>query len=413
MPLRFLYNILINVAWFGLKVIAFFNGKIKLFVQGRKKTFSILKAKLNENDQTIWMHVASLGEFEQGLPILERLRSKYPEHELVLSFFSPSGYEVKKDTSAADVVVYLPMDSNAKVKRLLDLVNPKLAIFVKYEVWPNYLYHLKKRNIPTILVSAIFSDRQIYFKSIGGFMRKSLRKFDHYFVQDDKSKKLLESIGIKNSSIGGDTRLDRVSEILKRNNQLDFMDRFKNNQLCLVAGSTWPEDEKILINYINTATEKVKFVIAPHEIKSAHIDKIASALEKPAVRYSELDNQNLKETDVLIVDTIGLLTKIYSYANVAYVGGGFATGLHNTMEPAVFGIPIIIGPQFGGFKEAEDLVNEGGIIPISSQDSFDNLMNDLLNKPISIKNIGAINADYINANKGAADLVMKYISGIL
>ena len=244
-------------------------------------------------------------------------------------------------------------------------------------------------------------------------MRKSLRKFDHYFVQDDKSKKLLESIGIKNSNIGGDTRLDRVSEILKRNNQLDFMDRFKNNQLCLVAGSTWPEDEKILINYINTATEKVKFVIAPHEIKSAHIDKIASALEKPAVRYSELGNQNLKEIDVLIVDTIGLLTKIYSYANVAYVGGGFATGLHNTMEPAVFGIPIIIGPQFGGFKEAEDLVNEGGIIPISSQDSFDNLMNDLLNKPISIKNIGAINANYINVNKGASELIMKYISKIL
>ena len=180
-----------------------------------------------------------------------------------------------------------------------------------------------------------------------------------------------------------------------------------------MAGSTWPEDEKILINYINTATEKVKFVIAPHEIKSAHIDKIASALEKPAVRYSELGNQNLMEIDVLIVDTIGLLTKIYSYANVAYVGGGFATGLHNTMEPAVFGIPIIIGPQFGGFKEAEDLVNEGGIIPISSQDSFDNLMNDLLNKPISIKNIGAINANYINVNKGASELIMKYISKIL
>nr|WP_297789457.1 glycosyltransferase N-terminal domain-containing protein [uncultured Allomuricauda sp.] len=413
MPLRFLYNILINLSWLVLKVVALFNAKIKLFVQGRKSTFPLLEEKIHPTDNTIWMHVASLGEFEQGLPILERLRSKYPEHKVVLSFFSPSGYEVKKNSSVADVVVYLPMDSNSKVKRFLNLVNPDLVIFVKYEVWPNYLHHLKIRNIPTILVSAIFSKRQIYFKSFGGFMRKSLGMFNHYFVQDKKSKVLLESIGINNCTIGGDTRLDRVSEILNRNNQLDFMDRFKNNQLCLVAGSTWPEDEKILISYINNTDEKVKFVIAPHEIKPVHVDKIASALKKTVLRYSELGNQNLKEVDVLIIDTIGLLTKIYSYANIAYVGGGFATGLHNTMEPAVFGIPIIIGPQFEGFKEAEDLVNKGGIIPISSQDSFDNLMRDLLNKPISIKNIGNINSNYINSNRGAADLIMKYISKIL
>jgi len=413
MPLRLLYNILINIAWLGLKVVALFNAKIKLFVQGRKQTFSILEERLRSADKTIWMHVASLGEFEQGLPILERLRTEYPEHRLVLSFFSPSGYEVKKNTSVADVVIYLPMDSNYKAKRFLELVNPELAIFVKYEVWPNYLHHLQKRNIPTLLVSAIFSERQIYFKPFGGFMRKSLGKFDHYFVQDENSKKLLESIEIKNSIISGDTRLDRVSEILKQNNQLDFMDRFKNNQLCLVAGSTWPEDEQILINYINNTSEKVKVVIAPHEIKSAHIAKITSALNKKALCYSDLGNQNLKEIEVLIIDTIGLLTKIYSYANIAYVGGGFATGLHNTMEPAVFGIPIIIGPQFLGFKEVEDLVKEGGIMPISNQDSFNNLMGDLLNNPVSIRNIGDINANYINSNRGAADLIMKHISKIM
>ncbi len=413
MPLRFLYNILINIAWVGLKVVALFNAKIKLFVKGRKNSFPILKEKIASNSKTIWIHVASLGEFEQGLPILERLRTKYPEHKLVLSFFSPSGYEIKKNSTVADVVVYLPMDSNSKVKRFLNLINPELAIFVKYEVWPNYLYHLKKRKIPTILVSAIFSKRQIYFKSYGRFMRKSLDTFSHFFVQDEKSKKLLESIGFNNATIGGDTRLDRVSEILKRNNQLDFMNRFKNNQLCLVAGSTWPEDEELLINHINNTKEKMKFVIAPHEIKPAHIEKITSALQKRTILYSEIGSQNLKEFDILVVDTIGLLTKIYSYANIAYVGGGFATGLHNTMEPAVFGIPIIIGPQFGGFKEAKDLVKEGGVIPISNQVSFDNLMSELLDNPVSIKNIGEINSNYINSNRGAANLIMQHISKII
>ena len=411
--MHFIYHILLNIVWFGLHVVALFNAKIKLFVRGRKQTFSILEDKLTSADKTIWMHVASLGEFEQGLPILERLRAQYPNHKLVLSFFSPSGYEVKKNTTAADVVVYLPMDSLSNAKRFLKLVRPELAIFVKYEVWPNYLDQLKKSNTPTILISAIFSKRQIYFKPYGGFMRKSLQKFDTYFVQDDDSKKLLDSIGITKVQVGGDTRLDRVSEILERNNRLDFMDRFKNNQLCLVSGSTWPEDESILIDYINRTEERLKFVIAPHQIKPAHVAKITAALQKPSICYSALGDQNLKEVDVLIIDTIGLLTKIYSYANIAYVGGGFATGLHNTMEPAVFGVPIIIGPQFEGFKEAEDLVREGGIVPVSSKDSFSNLMNDFLTHPTTLQNKGKINSDYINSNKGASDLIMKYISKVL
>ncbi|WP_421808032.1 3-deoxy-D-manno-octulosonic acid transferase [Flagellimonas sp.] len=411
--MHFIYHILINVVWFGLHVVALFNAKIKLFVRGRKQTFSILEDKLASTDKTIWMHVASLGEFEQGLPILERLRAQYPNHKLVLSFFSPSGYEVKKNTTAADVVVYLPMDSLSNAKRFLKLVQPELAIFVKYEVWPNYLHQLKKSKTPTILISAIFSKRQIYFKPYGGFMRKSLQKFNAYFVQDDDSKKLLDSISISKVHVGGDTRLDRVSKILERNNRLDFMDRFKNNQLCLVAGSTWPEDESILIDYINRTEERLKFVIAPHQIKPAHVAKITAALQKPSICYSALGDQNLKEIDVMIIDTIGLLTKIYSYANIAYVGGGFATGLHNTMEPAVFGVPIIIGPQFEGFKEAEDLVREGGIVPVSSKDSFSNLMNDLFTHPTTLQSKGKINSDYINSNKGASDLIMKYISKVL
>lgn len=413
MPLRFLYNILIALAWQVLKVVALFQPKMKLFVSGRRNTFAFLESKLSGKPKTIWMHVASLGEFEQGLPILERLKLQYPNHKLVLTFFSPSGYEVKKNTTAADVVVYLPMDTNTNAKRFLNLVCPDLAIFVKYEIWPNYLRQLKQRNIPTLLISAIFSERQVFFKGYGGFMRKSLSTFAHFFVQDESSKSLLANIGFKNSTVGGDTRLDRVSEILNRDNQLDFMDSFKGNKSCFVVGSSWPEDEEILIEFINSTKTEMKFVIAPHEIKSAHIEKITSVLQKKTVLYSEMEQKNLSEFDVLIFDTIGLLTKIYSYANVAYVGGGFATGLHNTMEPAVFGIPIIIGPQYSKFKEAEDLVNQGGILPISSYDEFQTLMEKFNTDLEYTSKIGAINSAYINSNKGASNLIMKHISEIL
>ncbi|WP_285652018.1 3-deoxy-D-manno-octulosonic acid transferase [Allomuricauda sp. NBRC 101325] len=413
MPLRFLYNILIALSWQILKLVALFQPKIKLFVSGRRNTFTLLESKLSGNPKTIWMHVASLGEFEQGLPILERLRIEYPNHKLVLTFFSPSGYEIKKNTAAADVVVYLPMDTLSNAKRFLKLVNPDLAIFVKYEIWPNFLQQLKERNIPTLLISAIFSDRQVYFKGYGGFMRKSLSTFSHFFVQDETSKGLLANIGFENTTVGGDTRLDRVSEILNRDNQLEFMDSFKGNQACFVAGSTWPEDEEILIELINSSKTDMKFVIAPHEIKSAHIEKITSALQKKTVLYSEIINKDLSEFDVLIVDTIGLLTKIYSYANIAHVGGGFATGLHNTMEPAVFGIPIIIGPQYSKFKEAEDLVNQGGILPISNYNEFSNLVEKFNQDPEYKHKVGAINSAYINSNKGASNLIMKHISEIL
>ena len=226
------------------------------------------------------MHVASLGEFEQGLPILERIRENYPSYKIVLTFFSPSGYEVKKDTQAADLVLYLPMDTRSNTKRFLDTLRPELAIFIKYEIWPNYLYELKQRDIPTLLVSAIFSRRQVFFKWYGGFMRRSLNTFAHFFVQNDTSRELLKSIGYNNVSVSGDTRFDRVSKIMIQDNKLDFMDRFKNDSFCFVAGSTWPEDEEILIDYINTSETSIKFVIAPHNIKQAHIDGLKNSLNK-------------------------------------------------------------------------------------------------------------------------------------
>lgn len=413
MPLRFMYNILVIMVWNSLKVVALFQPKIKLFVSGRRNTFQEIKTKRSPNKKAIWMHVASLGEFEQGLPILERLKQDYPQHQIILTFFSPSGFEVKKNSSIADIITYLPMDTMLNTKLFLDLVHPEIAVFVKYEIWPNYLLQLRKRGIPTFLVSAIFSQRQVFFKPFGAFMRKSLEAFSHFFVQDETSEQLLQSIGHNNVSVCGDTRLDRVSEILKRDNHLDFMEAFKNGTLCFVAGSTWPEDEEILIDYINNTSAEIKFVIAPHEIKEAHIVKIITALQKKVIRYSKLGNENLFEFDVLVVDMIGLLTKIYSYADIAYVGGGFATGLHNTMEPAVFGVPILIGSQYKGFKEAEALVKNGGIRSVSNKEEFTAFMGKLTSDPNLIETMGIINSNYITANKGAADLITGHISTYL
>ncbi|THV58926.1 3-deoxy-D-manno-octulosonic acid transferase [Flagellimonas alvinocaridis] len=413
MVLRLVYNILMHLSWHILKVIALFQPKMKLFVMGRKKTFELVQTAIPRGTKSIWMHVASLGEFEQGLPLLEQLRLQYPDHKLLLSFFSPSGYEVKKNTSAADVVVYLPMDTHSNASRFLDLVNPSLAIFVKYEIWPNYLHQLKKRNVPTILVSAIFSNRQIFFKPFGGFMRNSLKSFSHFFIQNETSKTLLASIGFTNSTLSGDTRFDRVHEILKRDNRLDFMEQFKGTQPCFVAGSTWPEDEKILVDYINSSDHDLKFVLAPHKIKPEHIERLMGSISKKTICYSNMGNHPLSDYDVLIIDTIGLLTQIYSYANVAYVGGGFATGLHNTLEPAVYGIPVLIGPHFKGFKEAEDLVELKGIIPISTSKEFALALDQLITDADFLEKTGKINATYILQNVGATPLIMQHIAHLL
>ena len=386
---------------------------MKLFVSGRKEVFQKLEAKVSGDDRFIWMHVASLGEYEQGLPILERIKSKYSSHKIALTFFSPSGYEVKKNTGIADVVVYLPMDTLSNAKRYLININPEIAIFIKYEIWPNYLYELKKRGIPTLLVSAIFSKRQVFFKPYGGFMRKSLKTFSHFFVQNESSKHLLASLNFENVTVSGDTRFDRVSEILKQDNVLGFMKDFKKSDFCLVAGSTWPEDEEILVDFINSSEKTVKYVIAPHTIKPVHIEKIQASLTKKSVCYSKLAQENVADYEVIIIDTIGLLTKIYSYADVAYVGGAFATGLHNTLEPAVYGIPVIIGPNYLGFREAEDLVDRNGIHVITDNSSFTGLMNRFISDSDFRNKTGNTNTDYIKENLGATELVMEFIHTLL
>ena len=360
------------------------------------------------------MHVASLGEYEQGLPVLELLKTNHPDYKIILTFFSPSGYEVKKNNAVADVVCYLPMDTPKKAAQFLNLINPTIAIFVKYEIWPNYLKLLLERQTPTFLLSAIFSKRQAYFKWYGGLLRKSLNSFTHFFVQDTASKALLESIGHCNCTISGDTRFDRVAKILEQDNSLDFLEDFLNDGPCLVAGSTWPEDEALLTPFINASDGQSKYIIAPHNIKSQAIKKLTASLTKKTVCYSSLKGARVpKETQVFILDTIGLLTKVYSYADIAYVGGGFASGLHNTLEPAVYGIPILIGPNYANFKEAVDLVNKGGILSINSKKGFSEKLDSLLQAPKDRKGVGGINQAYVQGHLGATAKIFDYIKKLL
>lgn len=405
----FLYNILISIAGFLLKIIALFNKKINLFVQGRNQSFSILSEKLTPNDKTIWFHAASLGEFEQGLPVMEEFKKKFPNHKLVLTFFSPSGYEVRKNNTVADVTVYLPWDTKRNVQQFLKIVQPEKAIFVKYEYWMNYLTELKKQNIPTYLISGIFRENQAFFKWYGGFYRRALHCFTHFFVQNESSGNLIKSLGFTNVTVSGDTRFDRVYAIAERDNHLDFVEEFKGKDLLVVAGSSWEPDEKLLVEYINQNKSTTKFVIAPHNIKSEQIQSLKSQINRSVVLFSEKEGKNLSDFEVLIIDTIGILTKIYSYADIAYVGGGFGNpGVHNVLEPAVFGIPTVIGKNYSHFAEATQLVNLKGVISIKNQQELNQILDKLLSEEDYRKEKGKMCADFIVSQKGATMKIMNY-----
>ena len=407
--MKYLYSFIIFLVGTILKILAVFDKKLALFVNGRKHTFSRLASEIHPGDKTIWFHCASLGEFEQGRPIIEKLRKSQPSYKIVLSFFSPSGYEVRKDYREVDLVVYLPMDTASNAKKFVDLLQPSLAIFVKYEFWPNILSELKSNSIPTILVSGVFREDQIFFKPYGGWMKKSLSSFSHFFLQNRKSQELLRNIGFNNSSISGDTRFDSVYNILEQENKLDFLEDFTKGNQVLVAGSTWPIDETYLTSFLNMKhPENFRCIIAPHNIHPKEIKKLKKSLHLKTALYSDgvIDNS----AKVFIADTVGILTKIYSYADMAYVGGGFdKEGVHNVLEPAVFGIPLVIGPIYDKFEEAKELVAlEGCLVAKDDIQLFDHL--NELNKNKAYRNkIGEIAGSYIKNNLGATQIILDYI----
>ncbi|MBE7691771.1 3-deoxy-D-manno-octulosonic acid transferase [Tenacibaculum finnmarkense] len=412
--MNFIYNLLLFKVSILLRFIALFNKKIKLFVDGRKQTFSKLE-NIKKTDKVIWFHAASLGEFEQGRPIIEALKERYKNHKIVVTFFSPSGYEIRKNYPLADVVCYLPFDTKANVQKFIAKIHPEIAIIIKYEFWPNLLSEVKKQGINTILISGIFRKKQSFFKWYGGFMRNKLKAFNHFYVQNEASKKLLSSIGFQNTTIAGDTRFDRVHDILKQDNSLDFINEFKNNSYIVVAGSTWKEDENLFVNYINNhASADEKFIIAPHNINQKQIKELQKSINKKTILYSEKEGQNLSENQVFIIDTIGLLTKIYSYADVAYVGGGLATGLHNILEPATFGVPIVFGAnKYKKFQEATDLLKLGSVTIVTNNEDFSSNFTTLKANANLRAKMGSKNYHYIKNNIGATKIIMNYIKNTL
>lgn len=405
-----LYNLVVLLTEVLLGFLALLSPKMKLFVAGRKGVFEKLSAAIKPTDKTIWFHAASLGEYEQGLPVMEQMRNKFPNHKIVLTFFSPSGYEVRKNNTVADVTLYLPLDSASNARRFISLTHPDLVFFIKYEYWPNYLKELQKQNIRTFLISGIFRENQLFFKWYGGFYRNALASFAHFFVQNAASEKLLRRLGKTNVSVSGDTRFDRVAAILEKDNHLPFIDQFKNKIPTVVVGSSWPKDEELLVRFINQNTLPIKFIIAPHNIKTEQIAALQKNITKKTVLFSEKENKSLADFEVFIIDTIGLLTKIYSAGDVAYVGGGFGNpGVHNVLEPATFGLPIIIGPNYSHFAEATELVARGGCLPVENTNQLKELLEKLIKDPKHRRDIGQICASFVQQNKGATHHILDYL----
>lgn len=405
-----MYNIIMYAIQLGVAIASLFNEKVRKMWRGEREAFRILKEQVDPNAQYVWFHAASLGEFEQGRPIIERLRQEYSEYKILLTFYSPSGYEVRKNYQGADIICYMPIDTVTNARRFLRLVRPCMAFFIKYEFWYNFLHILKHRNVPTYSVSSIFRPNQVFFRWYGKNYGRVLRCFTKFFVQNEQSKELLNSIGITEVEITGDTRFDRVLQIKEAAKELPVVEAFASGRL-FVAGSSWLPDEEIFIKYFNEHRDW-KLIIAPHVIGEDHLQQIEKLLEgRKVIRYTEAakTESQLSTAEVLIIDCFGLLSSIYRYGQVAYVGGGFGVGIHNLPEAAVWDIPVFFGPNNERFQEAQELKKNGGGLEIHNYEEFAARMDELTADPASILKRGEAAGGYVKGNAGATEIILRQL----
>lgn len=405
-----LYNLSIHLYSGLIAVFSTFNEKAKLFKTGRKDLFNKLEAALkDEKRERVWFHFASLGEFEQGRPVLEKLKEEKPQLAVLMTFFSPSGYEVRKNYAGADYIFYLPLDTKSNASRFLSIVKPKEAFFTKYEYWYHYFSVLKQQNIPLYMISAIFREGQIFFKWYGAFNRSMLNCVTHFFVQNNESGELLNSIGFTNWTVSGDTRFDRVYENSLQPKKIELIENFVANKKVLIAGSTWPEDEALLNKLSLSLSDDWKFILAPHEVDKSHIDSIMSGLGSQAIRFSELKNNPGNTTArIVVIDNIGMLSSLYQYGTISYIGGGFSkSGIHNTLEPAAFSLPVIFGPNYKKFMEAGELIKTGGGFSIADFDELNYVFSTLVQNPEKLEKSSLASGNYVKQNINATSIIFN------
>jgi len=410
-----LYLLGIKIFYILVYFASFFHRKAKLWIKGRKNIFKKIESQVNPESKIAWFHCASLGEFEQGRPLIEAFKEKHPDDKILITFFSPSGFEIRKNYEHADYIFYLPLDTPKNAKKFLNLVKPDIIFFIKYEFWYFFLKEIHHRKIPLFLVSGIFRKEQRFFKSINQNSRKMLGFFTHFFVQNEQSKKLLDSIDIKNVTITGDTRFDRVHTIAEQAKKLPLIETFKEKSVVFVAGSTWKPDEEIIISYYNQQPTQLKLIIAPHEVHPQNIERILKLFDsdRKVIKYSEANIENIDKADVLVIDCIGLLSSLYKYGDLAYIGGGFGKGIHNILEAATFGMPVIFGPNYKKFQEAVELIHQGGAFAIHNYNDFEQSISLLLNNKTILQDKGEIASTFVKQKRGATEKILSSVENIL